>query len=61
MKHFCPPGLKAWFHSKLINTDGCPSEPVALGEPEGTLASILFDPLDITEEETEAQGGGRSD
>ena len=61
MKHVCPPGLKASFRSKLINTDGCPSEPIALGGPEGTLASILFNPLDITEEETEAQEGRWSD
>ena len=61
MKHFFPPGLKASFCSKLINTDGCPPESIVLGEPEGTLASILFNPLDITEEETEAQGGRWSD
>ena len=61
MKHFFPPGLKASFCNKLINTDGCPSESIALGEPEGTLASILFNPLDVTEEETDAQGGRWSD
>ena len=45
MKHVCPPGLKASFRSKLINTDGCPSEPIALGGPEGTFSQYLVQPL----------------
>lgn len=60
MRPFCPPGLKASFLSKLIDIDRRPLEPIALGEPEGTLVIISVNPLVMTEEETEARGVRRS-